>query len=130
MADDVRGGDQGNRRDHDHIGEAEREPEPLLRLRRGRVEAEVMAELGEAGERPVGPGDEEETSDGEADRHQTQAEDDEPLGSLPRHGGRILWNARRAGPVAVGTSHGRSAIASVSPSYGATRARAVPMIRP
>jgi hypothetical protein len=46
-----------------------------------------MAELGEASERPVGPGDEEEPSDGEAGRHQTQGEDDEALGSLPRHGG-------------------------------------------
>src|SRR5262249_32540518 len=32
---------------------------------------------------------------------------------------------RRAGPVAVGTSHGRSEIASVGPSYGTTRAAVV-----
>jgi aspartyl-tRNA(Asn)/glutamyl-tRNA(Gln) amidotransferase subunit C len=35
----------------------------------------------------------------------------------------------RAGPVAAGTSHGRSEIAPMGPSYGATRARALPMIR-
>ena len=91
VADDVGLGDQADAGDHDHVGEAERQPELLGAVRGAAEAAELVAEVGDRVEDAVGDGDEEDADDGEAEREQAQAEDDEALGFSPRIGGHSNW---------------------------------------
>ena len=53
---------------------------------RGAAEAaDLVAEVGDRVEDPVGDGDEEDADDGEAEREDPQAQDGEAFGSLPPH---------------------------------------------
>ena len=92
VADDVGLGDEADPGDHDHVGEAERQPELLGSVRGAAEAADLVAEVGDRVEHPVGGGDEEDADHGEAEREQAQAQDDEAFGSLPPHsGGHSNW---------------------------------------
>jgi hypothetical protein len=58
--------------DHDHVREAEREPELLHRLRRPREASEVVSQVRDHVQNAVGRGDEQDPDDCEAHREQAE----------------------------------------------------------
>jgi hypothetical protein len=85
VADDVGLGDHADAGDHNHVGEAERQPEVLLRVGRPGVVAEDFAEVRHEVERGARQRDVEEADNGEGDREQAQGEDDESFRGVSLH---------------------------------------------
>ena len=67
VADNIGLGDQADTRDHDHVGEAESEPELLGAVWGPAETAELVAEVGEGVEDAIGDRDEEDADDEEAE---------------------------------------------------------------